>query len=148
MTKKQSKQSEAQVHLSKAGEKLESARVLLENGFSDDAASRAYYAVFHAVVAMLRARDVTLDIHKHAFVLTQFKLRFVDNNEFPLEMYFKIQQVKQVREQADYSAIVTIPKEKVMRLIADAKEIVGKIKDMLDKEFPREKPRGELDTTG
>ncbi len=49
-------------------------------------------------------------------------------------MYFKIQQVKQVREQADYSAIVTIPKEKVTRLLADATEIVGKIKDILDQE--------------
>ncbi len=116
--------AETAVHVAKAKEKLESAAMLLEKGFIDDAVSRAYYAVFHAIVGLLRSKQVVLDEHKHAYILTQFRARFIDVKAFPAEIYFKIQQIKQVREQADYSAVVKVGKAKATRLLSDASETV------------------------
>jgi uncharacterized protein (UPF0332 family) len=112
--------------------KLHSADLLLEKGFIDDAVSRAYYAVFHAIVGLLRLKKATLDEHKHAYIMTQFRVQFIDTKEFPPEIYYKIQQIKQLREQADYSVVVKVDKDKATRLLADAKEIVVLLVKFLD----------------
>jgi len=44
------------VLMERAGEKLEVARSLLEDGFYSDAVSRAYYAMFYAARALLAER--------------------------------------------------------------------------------------------
>lgn len=107
--------------------------MLLDKNFVDDAVSRAYYAVFYAVVALLRKNNVNLEEHKHAYILNQFRLLFIDTNIFSTEIFFKIQQIKQVREQADYSAIIKIDKVKAKQLLADAKLIVDNVKDYIQK---------------
>ena len=123
---------EARVHVSKAVEKLESAAMLLDKGFIDDAVSRAYYAVFHAVVATLRFKQIKLEEHKHVFILNKFRTEFIDPGTFPEDIFFKIQQIKQVREQADYSAMVVIGKEKAQQMLVDARQIVELLKKFFD----------------
>jgi uncharacterized protein len=123
---------EFNVHIDKAIEKLSSATMLLEKNFIDDAVSRAYYAVFHAIVAALREKNIKLDQHKHAFILNQFRSNFIDTKLFSKETFFKIQQIKMVREQADYSTKSKIDKKKAEQLLADAESIVNLIKDFLN----------------
>jgi uncharacterized protein (UPF0332 family) len=45
--------------LTKAGQKLEAARADLDARRFDDAASRAYYAMFHAARALLASRSLS-----------------------------------------------------------------------------------------
>lgn len=47
------KREMALAQIKKARKKLEAARVLLAQGFIDDAVSRAYYTIFHAATALL-----------------------------------------------------------------------------------------------
>ena len=123
--------NEMNVHVDKAVEKLASASMLLEKNFIDDAVSRAYYAVFHAIVALLREKSVNLDQHKHAYILNQFRELFIDTEIFSRDMFFKIQQIKQVREQADYSANIKIDKAKAEQLLAETTTVVEMIKNYL-----------------
>ena len=49
--------------ISKSKEKLEAAKMLLREGFVDDAISRAYYSMFHAASAALLSEDITVESH-------------------------------------------------------------------------------------
>ena len=93
--------------------------------------SRAHVFLFHAIVASLREKNVKLDQHTHAFILNQFRSNFIDTKIFSKEIFFKIQQIKMVREQADYSTKSKIDRKKAEQLLADAESIVSMIKDFL-----------------
>jgi uncharacterized protein (UPF0332 family) len=123
---------EESANLSKAFEELESASLLLDNNFIDDAVSCAYYSVFHAIVALLRRNNVNLDIHKHAYIIEQFQIRFVKTNILQKQILTKIQQIKKAREQSDYSAAAGTTPGKAARMLDDARSVVSQIQALLD----------------
>ena len=49
--------------IKKAEEKLSAAKSLHEDGFQDDAISRAYYVMFHAGSAALLSEGITVESH-------------------------------------------------------------------------------------
>ena len=49
--------------IKKAEEKLAAAKSLREDGFQDDAISRAYYVMFHAGSAALLSEGITVESH-------------------------------------------------------------------------------------
>ena len=55
---------EAKNELIRAEKSLESANVLLRNGFYEDAISRAYYAVLHAAKASLTLLEINVESHR------------------------------------------------------------------------------------
>jgi uncharacterized protein (UPF0332 family) len=87
----------------KAWEKHDSAVLLHEKGFLDDAISRAYYAVFHGVAVLLREKNVKLDVHKHAYILSRFQDEFIEPGLIKQDTFKKIIAIKTQRETADYS---------------------------------------------
>jgi uncharacterized protein (UPF0332 family) len=87
----------------KAWEKYDSAVLLHDKGFLDDAISRAYYAVFHGVAVLLRDKNVKLNVHKHVYILTQFQKEFIEPGLIKQDTYKKIIAIKTQREIADYS---------------------------------------------
>ncbi|ASC72996.1 hypothetical protein XM38_039570 [Halomicronema hongdechloris C2206] len=70
-----SRPEEIRANFNRAESSLEAARTLLSSGFPNDAASRAYYAAFHAASALLLSRDLTFG--SHAGVLRAISLHFV-----------------------------------------------------------------------
>jgi len=56
----------ATVHelLRKSEQRLVAARYLLEEGFYEDSASRAYYSMFFAATALLLTRGITVRTHR------------------------------------------------------------------------------------
>ncbi len=66
--------SEQQDLLQKATSSLEAAKVLLENGFPEFAASRAYYAMFYIAEAFLEGER--LSFSKHSAVISAFGQQF------------------------------------------------------------------------
>lgn len=61
--------------IEKAKKRIESGRVMVERGFYDDAASRAYYAMFYAVSALLWTKE--LGSSKHSGIIAMFTQYFV-----------------------------------------------------------------------
>ncbi|MDP2984043.1 MAG: HEPN domain-containing protein [Candidatus Latescibacter sp.] len=69
--------------LEKARDKLETARILFENRKFDDVVSRSYYAVYHALNAVLISRG--LSFSSHAQNIGVFNREFVKTGVFPKE---------------------------------------------------------------
>ena len=126
-----SSQAEVKLNLKKADEKIQSAELLYSKRFYNDSASRAYYAVFHAIVACLRSKKINLEQHKHNYILNQFRAHFIDTSILPVELYGKIQNIKASREQADYSIKFSISENDARVILEDARQILQNIQEHL-----------------
>ncbi len=76
-------QALVQYRLEQADESLAAARLLVEAGLFRQAAGRAYYAMFYAVLALLAFRG--LGASKHSGVLGLFDREFVKEGVFGQE---------------------------------------------------------------
>lgn len=63
------------IQIEKSHEKLRAAKVLLQEGFVDDAISRAYYSMFHAASAVLFSEGITVE--SHSALKTMFGLHLI-----------------------------------------------------------------------
>lgn len=74
----------SEYRLQAAIEKEEAAKLLLDDGKYKDAANRAYYAMFHAVRAILALEGV--DFKKHSGVISYFRQQYIATGIFGKEM--------------------------------------------------------------
>jgi len=74
---------EIQANLERADESLEAAETLLAAGFSDFAASRAYYAAFYAATAALLAEN--LEFGKHSAVIAALHRHLIRAGRLPVQ---------------------------------------------------------------
>ena len=109
--------------IKKAEEKLEVAKNDFELGYFGDAASRAYYAVFHAISAVLAVKGLTFT--SHAQTIGAFNREFIKEKIFPPDTYRKIQRLFDDRQMADYDWHLTLNKELAEQDIIDAKWLVN-----------------------
>lgn len=84
----------------KAKEKLSAARRELSAGYPGEAASRSYYAVFHALSAVLATEGKSFS--SHAQTLGVFNREFVKTGLFPADTTRKLQRLFEDRQMADY----------------------------------------------
>jgi uncharacterized protein (UPF0332 family) len=104
--------------LLKARRKLAAAKRSLDAQDSDDASSRAYYAAFHAVSAVLWRRGLTYS--SHAQTLGAFNRECVASGEFPKEFTRILARLFDDRQLGDYDAAHSIERETAERDVADA----------------------------
>ena len=71
--------TEADRHIEKGERALRAAETLLQAGDAEAAVGRAYYVMFHAAQALLRARD--LRYRKHAGVHAAFAEHFIKSGQ-------------------------------------------------------------------
>ncbi|ASJ08975.1 HEPN domain-containing protein [Thermococcus siculi] len=121
---------EIELLLNNAHESLNAAEVLLESGFYRDAMSRAYYAMFYAASALLRAKGIITKSHRG--VIAKFGLEFV--NEGTIEAYYAkaLSLAETLRERADYDATFRPTKDEAEELVEDAKRFVERIEKALE----------------
>ena len=86
--------------LAGAREKLDSSKLLLDNGNYKDSIGRSYYAMFSAVRAILALDGV--DYSKHAGVISYFQREYVKSGIFEKQYSKYLSQAFQIRNQADY----------------------------------------------
>ncbi len=108
--------------MAKAHEKLAAANRELSGGFYGEAASRAYYAVFHALSAVLATQG--LSFSSHSQTLGGFNKHFVKTAIFPAETTRKLQRLFEDRQIADYDWIHTVDAETAEDDVNAASEIV------------------------
>jgi uncharacterized protein (UPF0332 family) len=109
--------------LAKADEKLSAAREELKAGLSGDAASRAYYAAFHALSSVLASRGLTFSTHSQ--VIGVFNREFVKTGLFPADTARKIQRLFEDRQTADYDWRITVDESTAREDVANAEWLVG-----------------------
>jgi uncharacterized protein (UPF0332 family) len=114
--------SEQQALLQKAVSSLEAARVLLENGFPEFAASRAYYTMFYIAEVFLEGEG--LSFSKHSAVISAFGQQFARTGRVPVEFHRNLITAEQIRLQGDYQSQGNVSPTQAQTLIDQATEFI------------------------
>ena len=85
-------------------EKLDSAKILLENSKFKDSISRSYYAMFTAARALLATKH--LDSSKHTGVVSLFNQHFVKTGIVTNDLGRMLMKGKDLRQDGDYKDFV------------------------------------------
>lgn len=112
----------AQNKMIQAVDDLESAYILLEADKYRAANNRAYYAVFHAIDAVLSIEPVAFKKHKD--VIAYFNKNYVNKEIFSKDMGRKISKLEIIRHKSDYDDFYIAIKADTVNQVAIAKEIV------------------------
>jgi uncharacterized protein (UPF0332 family) len=112
--------------LTKASEKLESARIMYENARYDDAVSRTYYAAFHAMTAALLSKN--LSFSSHGQLIGAFNREFIKTGIFPKDFTVIIQALFDDRQIGDYGLLVKMSKSTAREHINEAKNMIAAIR--------------------
>lgn len=116
--------------IGKATSKLMSARENYAAGFMDDASSRAYYAAFHAVSAVLFADGKAFSSHKQT--LGAFNRDYIGPGLFPSEFSRLLTRLFENRQMGDYSIIKRIAPDAAYDDIHAAELILAACKKHLE----------------
>ena len=96
-----------------------------------NANNRAYYAIFHAIKAVL-ALD-RKDFKRHKDVLAYFNQYYVKTEKFPKIISKKISQASKVREDSDYDDKIIPTDEETKIQIDTARELINLVENYLKK---------------
>ena len=116
---------EAKLLLERAESKPSAAKVLLKEGYYDDAVSRAYYSMYFAARALLLTKDIAPKTHKG--LISKFGLEFIDTGFIERTYGRALNVAEEDREDADYSITCEITEEEAKTVIEDAKKFIDRI---------------------
>lgn len=111
--------------ISRSRESLLVARLLYNDGHYNDAASKSYYAAFHALQAALLSIGLTFS--KHSGVIAAFNKNFVLKGLFPKDFSQKISRLYRDRLIGDYEYDENVSQEESQQDLADVEELVRAI---------------------
>lgn len=117
------------VRLEKAEECLADAKLLLESESYKSAANRSYYAVFHAMRAVL-AYD-GYDSKKHSGIIAEFRRLYIKTGIFENGMSDMIRSLFDLRTDSDYNDFFVASKADVAEQVGNAEYFVQQIKEYL-----------------
>ena len=117
---------------SRARAKLAAARYLLDGGFGGDAVPPAYYAAFHVAEAALATEGD--EPRSHEGLKSLFGLRFVKTGRLPAELASILRELKDERENGDYSVFPAISDEEAARAVESATRFVDEVEEFLQRE--------------
>jgi len=130
---------QVQAMVRKADRALVAARRHVDAGDYDFASSRAYYAVFYVLEALLLTKGLTFS--KHSSVISAFSQHFITPGAFPKEFSKLISRLFRERQAGDYEAGLSIEPEDARQDVQIAERMVEAITSYLRQE--RFLPPGE-----
>ena len=101
--------------LLKARQSLSAAKLLLNNGFPDYAASRAYYAMFYIAEAFLDGEGMSFS--SHGAVIKAFGREFARTGRVPAEFHRFLIDAQDLRNSGDYGGLDTVTVEQAAEKI-------------------------------
>lgn len=120
------------LEIRKAYDTLDEAVLLADNGRWSGAANRLYYAVFHAVSALLIHDAHPVKSHKGAGI--QLNQYYIKSNIIDSRYGALYGKLESMREEGDYNCHYTISEKEFHGSIAPAKELIDNIAEMVKKE--------------
>ncbi|MFW6108184.1 MAG: HEPN domain-containing protein [bacterium] len=109
--------------LEKARESLGAARLLLKGGYTDFAASRAYYTMFYAAEALLEGKGLAYS--KHAGVISGFGQHFARTGRVAVEYHKYLREGQDLRHSGDYGPPHQVTTEMAQRTITRAEQFLA-----------------------
>ena len=111
----------AQYRIQRAKEDLDAARLLFEAQNYRIANNRAYYAIFHAMRAVLVFDNFYSS--KHSGVIAEFRTRYIKTGIFPIEISKMIGSAFMIRNASDYDDMFIASKTDTEEQIKNAEYI-------------------------
>jgi uncharacterized protein (UPF0332 family) len=118
--------------LEKASRAIEAAITLLNNGFSEFSAARAYYAMFYTIEALLNEKD--LKFSKHGGVHSAFGEHFIKTGLFDAKYHRWLLDAFDRRIISDYGTASDVTDKDALELIDEAKEFLKIAENYLSQE--------------
>ena len=115
--------------LNMATERLQSAKLLLDNGSYKDSIGRSYYAIFTAVRALLAADGI--DFSKHTGVISYFQKEYIKTGIFEIKYSKYMSQAFQIRNNTDYADFYIVSHDDTKEQYERAAEFYEVIEDYL-----------------
>lgn len=119
--------------LSKAHEKLKTALIDFDNKRYDDSVSRSYYAVYHAISAVLLSKG--LHFSSHGQTIGAFNREFVKIKKFPAVFTKMIEKLFNERQTGDYDFESYIDEDIAQEDLTHAEDILKSCEEYLKKAY-------------
>jgi len=123
------REKNAAAELARAADCLREAQALHAAGLPYGATSRAYYAVFHAVRALLFS--LGLEVRSHRAALSLFGEHFVKPGRVSAELGRLASHMQRDREDADYDPGTVVTAQQAAGSVTDAETIVAEARRLL-----------------
>ena len=120
------------LELKKARETYEDISILLNANRLNGAANRMYYAVFHAVCALLINDGHQVNTHKGSHAL--FNLNYIKTGILPKEYGLLYNQLQTMREESDYNCAYDVDIDELQQRLEPAKNFIDDIEKLIKKQ--------------
>ena len=121
----------SEVRMEKAQENLRAAKNLIAAGDDRIAATRTYYAIFHAMRSVLALDGI--DRKHHSAVIAEFRLRYIKTDLLPRDLSDTISDLSNLRTESDYDDFFVVSKEEAVAALSAADAFVREIAQFLDR---------------
>ncbi len=116
--------------LQKAKKDLQAAQMLYYEDICDSSVNRSYYAMFHALRALLAIDGV--DFKKHSAVISYFRKEYVKTGKFSIEYSEIIGNAFNIRNSSDYEDFYLLSKIEVEEQIVNAEKFIIAIEEYVN----------------
>ena len=117
--------------LEKAKQDLETARITFEHNKLAQSTNRSYYAIFHALRALL-AYD-KFDSKKHSSIIGYFNKAYIANGKIDRVYYKMLAKAFDIRTKSDYQDFYIVNREEAKNQLKNAEEFIRMIELYLKK---------------
>jgi uncharacterized protein (UPF0332 family) len=121
-----------QLEIEKAYSTFDDAQLLIDSKRWSSAANRLYYAVFHAVNALLIHDSHPVKSHKGS--LSMFSKQYILTGILPSTYGELYSQLETIREESDYSCIYKVKPEILLLKREPARELIDTIAKMVSQQ--------------
>lgn len=123
----------SRVRLEHAKECLQDAKLLLAGESYRSAANRAYYAVFHAMRAVLALDGV--DMKHHSGIISAFRRLYIKTGVFDVSLSELISELSSMREGSDYNDFFITSKAETAEQVASAEIFLNAVETYLNTQY-------------
>jgi len=120
------------LELEKSEKTLAEMEVQLQNGLWSLVANRLYYALFHAVSALLISANHEVGTHRGA--VNKFSLFYVKTGDFSTAEGKLYSQLQKLREDGDYNCSIDIDQSDVENKISPTRQLIAHIRQYIERE--------------
>ncbi|MCL2015259.1 MAG: HEPN domain-containing protein, partial [Defluviitaleaceae bacterium] len=131
----------AKEFLQRAEECIQAAQKMAELDLNKTSASSSYFAVFHAMRAVLALECFDLAKHPAVTAIARFNLNYIKTGVFDKRFSKVIKKTLKERAASDYVDFYEVSEPEAAEYLANAKEFVSLVTEYLTETFAKEKSK-------
>lgn len=117
--------NEYEKFISRASGELKIAELLIAHSENNASVSRAYYAMFYAVQALMHKENIKCS--SHGGLISTFSKQFVKTGIFPGEVGRSLNDAYDLRQTSDYDVEINISRASAIEALEQSKNFVNMI---------------------